>query len=123
MGEGQFTDAMAQQTALWHIAFRDQAVGLTHASYSLAAVARNSHGGMKAPALQGGRYCQDLCIGEFQATSDPTVSGCAVDGSGVMSMGRSSSLPLWITAPARTRATKCGALTARQRVWAASISL
>jgi hypothetical protein len=56
MGEGQFTDAMAQQTALWHIAFRDQAVGLTHAAYSLAAVARNSHGGMKAPALQVGRH-------------------------------------------------------------------
>ena len=26
MGEGQFTDAMAQQTALWHVAFRDEAV-------------------------------------------------------------------------------------------------
>jgi hypothetical protein len=54
MGEGQFTDAMAQQTALWHIALRDQAVGLTHAACSLAAVTRDSHGGMKAPALQVG---------------------------------------------------------------------
>ena len=88
MGEGQFTDAMAQQTALWHIAFRDQAVGLTHAAYSLAAVARNSHGGMKAPALQVGRYCQDLCIGEFSGDlrSDGfrlrcRWFGCDVDGS------------------------------------------
>jgi hypothetical protein len=54
---------------------------------------------------------------------DPTVRGSAADGSGVMSIGRSSGLPLWKTALARTRATKCGALTARQRAWAASISL
>jgi hypothetical protein len=47
---------------------------------------------------------------------------CPVRG-GVMSTGRSSSLPLWKTALARTKATKCGALTARQRACAASISL
>jgi hypothetical protein len=34
-------------------------------------------------------------------------------------MGRSRSLPLRKIAPARTRATKCGALTARQRACAA----
>jgi P-type Mg2+ transporter len=39
------------------------------------------------------------------------------------SMGRSRSFPLWKTAPLRTRATRCGALIARQRVCAASISL
>jgi len=52
-------------------------------------------------------------MGLSQATSvlvDPA-SGSV----GVMSMGRSSSLPLWKTAPARTTATRCGALTARQR--------
>ena len=36
-----------------------------------------------------------------------------VDGVGVMSIGRSRSLPLWNTDPARTNATRCGALTAR----------
>ncbi len=69
------------------------------------------------------RYCQDLWIGDFQATSDPAVAGSPVDGLGVMSVGRSSSLPLWNTAPARTRATNSGALTLRQRAWAASMSL
>src|SRR3954464_4153232 len=37
--------------------------------------------------------------------------------------GRSTSLPFSKRAPARTRATRCGALTARQRDWAASMSL
>ena len=59
--------------------------------------------------------------GLFQATSVSVDS--ARRSAGVMSMGRSSSLPLWNTAPARTSATRCGALTARQRAWAASISL
>ena len=36
---------------------------------------------------------------------------------------RSTSTPLWKTAPARTRATRWGALTARQRAWAESMSL
>jgi hypothetical protein len=66
------------------------------------------------------RYCQDLWIGVTQATS---VSVDSPGSTGVMSVGRSSSLPLWNTAPARTRATRCGALTARQRACAASISL
>jgi transposase, IS5 family len=66
------------------------------------------------------RYCQDLWMRLFQATS---VSVDSPGSAGVMSMGRSSSLPLWNTAPARTRATRCGALTARQRACAASISL
>lgn len=68
----------------------------------------------------GLRNCQDLWIEVFQATSVSVDSAGSV---GVMSMGRSSSLPLWNTAPARTRATRCGALTARHRVWAASMSL
>ena len=41
----------------------------------------------------------------------------------VMSSGRSTSLPFSNIAPARTSATRWGALTARQRDWAASISL
>lgn len=69
------------------------------------------------------RYCQYLWMGEFQATSDPVLAGSAGGVSGVMLVGRSSSLPVWNTAPARTSATRCGALTARQRAWAASISL
>ena len=32
-------------------------------------------------------------------------------------------MPLMNVAPARTSATRCGALTARQRAWAASMSL
>ena len=39
------------------------------------------------------------------------------------STGRSMSLAFSNTAPARTRATRCGAFTARQRASAASISL
>ena len=41
----------------------------------------------------------------------------------VVSSGRSTSLPFLNFAPARTSATRWGALTARQRDWAASISL
>jgi hypothetical protein len=66
------------------------------------------------------RYCQDLWMRLFQATS---VSVDSPVSAGVMSTGRSRSLPLWNTAPARTRATRCGALTARQRACAASMSL
>ena len=43
--------------------------------------------------------------------------------SGRLSSGRSTSLPFSKFAPARTSATRWGALTARQRDWAASISL
>jgi hypothetical protein len=39
------------------------------------------------------------------------------------SFDRSAITPFSKTTPARTRATSCGALTARQRVWADSISL
>ena len=68
--------------------------------------------------------CQYLWIGVFQATSVPVgVAGLSAGSGGVMSTGRSSSLPLWNTAPARTRATRCGAFTARQRACAASMSL
>src|SRR5262249_21765409 len=41
----------------------------------------------------------------------------------VVALGRSMSLPRSNRAPARTRATRWGALTARQRCWAASMSL
>lgn len=59
-----------------------------------------------------------------QATSVPGCSAPSVGGCvGVISVGRSSSFPLWKTAPARTKATRCGALTARQRAAAASMSL
>ena len=62
-----------------------------------------------------------LWIGMFQATSVPVDDSAG--SVGVMSTGRSSSLRSWNTAPARTRATRWGALTARQRACAASISL
>ena len=39
------------------------------------------------------------------------------------SSGRSTSLPFSMVAPARTWATRCGALTARQQAWAGSMSL
>ena len=74
-------------------------------------------------AADKARNCQYLWIGLFQATSVPVDSVGAESADGVMSVGRSSSLPLWKIAPARTRATRCGALTARQRACAASISL
>lgn len=41
----------------------------------------------------------------------------------LLSPGRSTSLPWWKVASARTRATRWGALTARQRVWAVSNEL
>lgn len=69
------------------------------------------------------RNCQNLWFGLFQATSVRVVSAGPVDEAGVISRGRSRSLPLWNRAPARTRATSSGALTLRQRAWAASISL
>ena len=71
-------------------------------------------------AVEATRYRQDLWMGLFQATS---VSVDSLGFVGVMSMGRSSSFPLWNVAPARTRATRWGAFTARQRACAASISL
>ena len=82
-----------------------------------------SVGASVAPVVPPGRNCQYLWIGLFQATSVPVDSVGAESADGVMSVGRSSSLPLWKIAPARTRATRCGALTARQRACAASISL
>lgn len=81
--------------------------------------ARGLEHGMPTPAARE-RYCQDLWMRVFQATS---VSLDSSGSAGEMSMGRSSSLPLWNTAPARTSATRWGALTARQRACAASISL
>jgi hypothetical protein len=59
-------------------------------------------------------------MGAFQATS---VSVDSLGSVGAMSMGRSSSLPLWNKVPARTRAARCGALTARRRVCEASMGL
>jgi len=70
---------------------------------------------------EGARGIVNTCgSGGRQATSDTGVSG---EGSGVMSTGRSRSVPLWNSAPARTSATNCGALTARHRDWADSISV
>ena len=62
-----------------------------------------------------GRYRRDSYVGRrrrwsaIQGKGNPAVSGSARDVSGVMSIGHSSSLPLWNTAPARTRATRCRA--------------
>ena len=70
------------------------------------------------------RYCQFLWMSDFQATSVPVLAGSVAPApKAAISVGRSSSLPLWNTAPARTSATKCGALTARHRDCAASMSL
>ena len=56
--------------------------------------------------------CHHLWIKIFYAASSVVVS----------SSGRSTSLPFSNRAPARTSATRWGALIARQRDWAASIS-
>jgi len=61
-------------------------------------------------------YCQDLWMKKFDHAA-------LVASPGVRGVSRSVSLPRSNFAPARTRATRCGALTARQRCWAASISL
>ncbi len=62
--------------------------------------------------MPGMSNSQDLWIKIFYAAS-----GWA------SSPGRSMSLPLMKVAPARTRATRWGAFTARQRSWADSMSL
>ncbi|WP_228800481.1 hypothetical protein, partial [Nocardia farcinica] len=41
------------------------------------------------------RNCQNLWFGLFQATSVPVVSAGSGEDAGVMSRGRSRSLPLW----------------------------
>src|SRR6266516_91230 len=69
----------------------------------------------RAPARPYDRRC-----GHDHAATLVTSSSASL--SGVWS-GRSISLPAWNRAPARTRATRCGPLTARQRPWAASSSL
>ena len=51
------------------------------------------------------RYRPDLWMRLFQAMS---VSVDSLGSAGVKSMGRSSSLPLWNTAPAPTMVTGCG---------------
>ena len=60
--------------------------------------------------------CQNLWFEIFQAASSPISPATC-------SSGRSTSKPFSNLAPARTRATRCGAFTARQRDCAASISL
>jgi hypothetical protein len=70
-------------------------------------------GGVLKIHRQDGSNCQHLWIKIFYAASSVVVS----------SSGRSTSLPFSNRAPARTSATRWGALIARQRDWAASISL
>ena len=65
------------------------------------------------PGRNGMSNCQYLWIKIFYAASSVVVSWS----------GRSTSLPFSNRAPARTSATRWGALIARQRDWAASISL
>ena len=63
---------------------------------------------------------------EFQAASASSALAAAGAGwlpSGACPAGRSTSLPSVKTAPARTSATRWGALTRRQRRWADSMSL
>lgn len=55
------------------------------------------------------RNCQYLGIGVSGAASVPALSVLSEGGcGGLMPMGGSMSFPLWKTAPARTRATRCG---------------
>ncbi|SIA59659.1 Uncharacterised protein [Mycobacteroides abscessus subsp. abscessus] len=95
-------------------------VGVAGAAGGATGATGAATGATTGGATAAGRNSQILWIEGRQATSDTGVSG---DGSGVMSTGRSRSLPWWNTAPARTNATRCGALTARHRDCAASISL
>src|SRR6476659_9167090 len=81
----------------------------------LLAYEREHHGDpymslLKAKGMSNRQY---LWIEIFYAASSVAV----------VSSGRSTSLPFSNFAPARTSATRWGALTARQRDWAASISL
>src|SRR6266851_3853840 len=65
--------------------------------------------------------------GLMQLEAELAVGGCGrpqCDGGHAAACpGRSTSLPLMKVAPPRTRATRCGALTMRQRSWADSMSL
>jgi non-heme chloroperoxidase len=72
------------------------------------------------------RNCQYLWMRKFQAaaaSSSLVAAGDGVLASGAWSSARSTSLPSSNVAPARTSATRCGALTRRQRRWADSMSL
>ena len=74
---------------------------------------RVEHPGQDRQPVVGQSNRQYLWIKIFYAASSVAV----------VSSGRSTSLPFSNFAPARTSATRWGALTARQRDWAASISL
>ena len=116
----QLADSLAAALIMTECAVALYEAQATHPARSL--VRRKNYPDYLEPTVaEWRRYChQDLWMGVFQATS---VSCDSSGSAGVMSMGRSRSFPLWKTAPLRTRATRCGALTARQRVCAASISL
>jgi len=74
-------------------------------------------GGTQLKALRRSEADAELLSRPVDEEFDQTASVA------VSSFSRSTSLPRSNLAPARTRATRCGALTARQRCWAASISL
>jgi hypothetical protein len=67
--------------------------------------------GARSPALRNSQYLWMRNPSDYAATSFSSASD------------RSAITPFSKTMPARTRATSCGAFTARQRVWADSISL
>ena len=76
--------------------------------------------------LRIARNSQYLWMRKFQAaaaSSSLVAAGDGVLASGAWSSARSTSLPSSNVAPARTSATRCGALTRRQRRWADSMSL
>jgi NAD(P)-dependent dehydrogenase (short-subunit alcohol dehydrogenase family) len=78
---------------------------------------REGHAGGVAP------YALDPDNADREQSSIPVDQDPYAASVPVVSSGRSTSLPFSNVAPARTSATRCGALTARQRDCAASISL
>ena len=76
-----------------------------------------TNGVTTAAVIPEGR-CADREQSSIPVDQDPYAASVPV-----VSSGRSTSLPFSNVAPARTSATRCGALTARQRDCAASISL
>ena len=127
--EAQRTNALAKARAEWHAAaaqLEEQAkkqheqIDTFEADYrrgDLDAAVSYCHMVLEASPYPDGfpqqSNCQYLWIKIFYAASFVVVSPS----------GRSTSLPFSNLAPARTSATRWGAFTARQRDWAASISL
>jgi hypothetical protein len=81
------------------------------------------HGALFLISGGGGHVLEDQGRGVAAAPGCEGVDDVGGCGHAAMVSGHSMRIPRSKREPARTRATRCGAFTARQRAWAASMSL